>query len=134
MYSKVGVIVEGLRDTYRIRKALQSCRVIETMGTRLNNVIKNRIAELKSECDVVIIMTDPDHAGNTFGDILQARYGFHRIILDARKCQYYCGQGKFKTGVEYADPDYIKQEVDALLDSIRAGGTLNDKRESHTPN
>lgn len=62
------IVVEGRDDTVAIRRAVEA-DTIETGGSAINDRILSRIA-LAQERRGVIVLTDPDHAGERIRKII----------------------------------------------------------------
>lgn len=112
---RLGFIVEGTNDERIVKAVKPGCEVVTTRGTRFNNAIKQRIEEMQSKVDKVYILTDPDNAGDLMAVKLKEFYGFERVSLDPDKCKKYIGRGKWKTGVEHADLNYLRDVLDRLF-------------------
>jgi len=96
------IVVEGKDDTAAVRRALEA-ETIETGGSAINKDILDRI-RLAQERRGVIVLTDPDHAGERLRTIICAeipnvQHAF--IDREAANCNG-------SIGVEYASPETIR--------------------------
>jgi len=102
------IVVEGKDDTTAIRRAVEA-DTIETGGSAINNAILKRIA-LAQERRGVIILTDPDHAGERIRKIISNRVpGCKHAFLKEADATY-----KGDIGVENASPEAIRYALNHL--------------------
>ncbi len=96
------IVVEGKHDTTAIRRAVQA-DTIETGGSALNREILTRI-ELAHQLRGVIVMTDPDYAGERIRKIVSAHIPGckHAFISEEQAIR------DGDVGVEYASPEAIR--------------------------
>ncbi len=96
------IVVEGKHDTTAIRRAVQA-DTIETGGSALNREILTRI-ELAHQLRGVIVMTDPDHAGERIRKIVSAHIPGCKHAFISEEHAIRDGD----VGVEYASPEAIR--------------------------
>jgi ribonuclease M5 len=114
------IVVEGKDDTAAIHRAVEA-DTIETGGSAINNAILKRIA-LAQERRGVIILTDPDHAGERIRKIIAARVpGCKHAFLKEADATY-----KGDIGVENASPDIIRQALANLRTDYQRAEQLID--------
>lgn len=103
------IVVEGKHDTTAIRRAVQA-DTIETGGSALNRDIIARI-ELAHQLRGVIVMTDPDYAGERIRKIVSARIPGCKHAFVSEENATSGGD----VGIEYATPEAIR----AALTEVR---------------
>jgi ribonuclease M5 len=126
------IVVEGRDDTVAVRRAVDA-DTIETGGSALGEDVYARI-ELAMATRGVIILTDPDHAGERIRKLVAKRVpGCKHAFIEAE-----LGTANGKFGVEYASPQTIRNaladlhseyEIDAqtqyTVAELMAAGLLN---------
>ena len=96
------IVVEGKSDTTAIRRAVQA-DTIETGGSALNREILARI-ELAHQLRGVIVMTDPDYAGERIRKIVSARIPGCKHAFVSEEYAIHKGD----VGIEHANPETIR--------------------------
>lgn len=106
------IVVEGRDDTVAIKRAVEA-DTIETGGSAINSRILKRIA-LAKERRGVIILTDPDHAGERIRKIIDNRVPGckHAFIPEADATR------KGDIGVENASPEAIRHALSRVHTSF----------------
>ncbi|MCD1261900.1 ribonuclease M5 [Paenibacillus athensensis] len=100
------IVVEGKADTAAIRRAVEA-DTIETGGSAIGPAVLKRIA-LAQERRGVIILTDPDHAGERIRKIVAAKVpGCKHAFISQQQALY-----KGDIGVENASPEAIREALD----------------------
>ncbi|WNQ11662.1 ribonuclease M5 [Paenibacillus aurantius] len=100
------IVVEGKDDTAAIRRAVDA-ETIETGGSAINEAVYRRI-ELAQKRRGVIILTDPDHAGEKLRRLITARVpGCKHAFLSREEATH-----KGDIGVENAPPEVIRKALD----------------------
>jgi ribonuclease M5 len=113
------IVVEGRDDTVAVRRAVEA-DTIETGGSAIGEEVYAQI-ELAQARRGVIILTDPDHAGERIRRLVAARVpGCRHAFVEAAQAVK-----KGKIGVEYATPDVIR---DALV-HVRSEGAWVDQSD-----
>lgn len=112
------IVVEGRDDTVAIKRAVEA-DTIETGGSAINKQILKRIA-LAQERRGVIILTDPDHAGERIRKIVdQGVPGCkHAFIPEADATR------KGDIGVENASPEAIRRALERVHTSFEGAVSL----------
>jgi len=106
------IVVEGRDDTVAIKRAVDA-DTIETGGSAINKHTLRRIA-LAKERRGVIILTDPDHAGERIRKIIDRHVPGckHAFIPEADATR------KGDIGVENASPEAIRHALDRVHTSF----------------
>lgn len=114
------IVVEGRDDTVAIRRAVEA-DTIETGGSAINQRILKRIA-LAQERRGVIILTDPDHAGERIRKIIANKIPGrkHAFIPEADATR------KGDIGVENASPEAIRHALARVHTSYEGAPSLID--------
>lgn len=99
------IVVEGKSDTVAVKRAVDA-DTIETGGSAINNSIIAKIA-LAMERRGVIILTDPDHAGERIRKIVSAKVpGCKHAFIPEKDATR-----KGDIGVENASPEAIRHAL-----------------------
>lgn len=115
------IVVEGRDDTVAIRRAVEA-DTIETGGSAIGEAVYAQI-ELAQARRGVIILTDPDHAGERIRRLVAARIpGCRHAFVEAAQATK-----KGKIGVEHASPDVIRE----ALAHVRAEGAWSARPDVH---
>lgn len=102
------IVVEGRHDTNAIKRALEA-DTIETGGSRLSQATMRQI-RLAHERRGVIVLTDPDYAGERIRKIISQQIpGVKHAFIDRAE-----GDKNGDIGVENASPDAIKRALSRL--------------------
>lgn len=102
------IVVEGKDDTTAIHRAVEA-ETIETGGSAINQQVIEQI-RLAQERRGVIILTDPDHAGERIRKIVSARVpGCKHAFLLREEATY-----KDDIGVENALPETIRKALEQV--------------------
>lgn len=102
------IVVEGKSDTAAIRRAVEA-DTIETNGSAIGEQVLKRI-ELAHQRRGIIVLTDPDHAGERIRKIVAARVpGCKHAFISLEEAQY--GDD---IGVENAPPEAIRRALSQL--------------------
>jgi ribonuclease M5 len=114
------IVVEGRDDTTAIKRAVDA-DTIETGGSAINARILQRIA-LAQERRGVIVLTDPDHAGERIRKIITAKVPGckHAFIPEAEATK------KGDIGVENASPAAIQHALARVHTSYEGAESLID--------
>lgn len=114
------IVVEGRDDTVAIRRAVEA-DTIETGGSAINQRILKRIA-LAQERRGVIVLTDPDHAGERIRKIIANKVPGrkHAFIPEADATR------KGDIGVENASPEAIRHALARVHTSYEGAPSLID--------
>lgn len=114
---KTGFIVEGFCDENHIFNVLGHRYIaVVTNGTRFTNRTRMDINKALTLVDKLYILTDPDEAGDRIAEMILNEYpGLERIHLDASKCKYIDRRYRQFTGVEYADPAYLREVLSKYI-------------------
>ncbi|UNK18516.1 ribonuclease M5 [Paenibacillus sp. N3/727] len=112
------IVVEGRDDTVAVKRAVEA-DTIETGGSAINSRILKRIA-LAQERRGIIILTDPDHAGERIRKIIDAKVPGckHAFIPEADATR------KGDIGVENASPEAIRHALERLHTSFEGSESL----------
>ena len=103
------IVVEGKEDTASVRRAVEA-DTIETGGSAIDAEVLERI-RLAQERRGVIVLTDPDHAGERIRRIISnAVPGCKHAFIDREQARR-----KQEIGVEHAPPEVIR----AALEQVR---------------
>ncbi|GGA51173.1 ribonuclease M5 [Paenibacillus physcomitrellae] len=99
------IVVEGKDDTVAIKRAVDA-DTIETGGSAIGPVVLRKIA-LAQERRGVIILTDPDHAGERIRKIVAAKVPGckHAFLTESAATK------KGDIGVENASPEAIREAL-----------------------
>lgn len=109
---KVGFVVEGFNDEYKVKEVIPNALCVVTKGTRMNGRVKMDMNEALNLCDEVFLLTDPDEAGETLAEMVLKLYpNLTRIKLDRKQCLCYRNH-KVKVGVEHCENDYLKNVLE----------------------
>lgn len=109
------IVVEGKHDTTAVRRAV-AADTIETGGSAVNRDILTRI-ELAQKLRGVIILTDPDHAGERIRSIVSKRVPGCKHAFLAQEDATLAGD----IGIENARPEAIREALDAVRTEAEAG-------------
>lgn len=115
---KETIIVEGKDDIRAVKRAVD-CHVIATGGTHFGQAKKREIQKAY-ETVGIIILTDPDFAGNRIRKRLEKEFP---KALHAYLPRRYADT-KGHAGVEYAAPEVIQQALATVAKGTRVQGTL----------
>ncbi|MGF7049688.1 ribonuclease M5 [Paenibacillus sp. DS2015] len=117
------IVVEGRDDTTAIKRAVDA-DTIETGGSAINARILQRIA-LAQERRGVIVLTDPDHAGERIRKIITAKVPGckHAFIPEAEATR------KGDIGVENASPAAIQHALARVHTSYEGAESLIDMED-----
>lgn len=106
------IVVEGKSDTAAVRRAVQA-DTIETNGSAVDESVLKRI-ELAHARRGVIVLTDPDHAGERIRKIVAARVpGCKHAFLSQEEAL----RGE-DVGVENASPETIRRALANLRTEV----------------
>ena len=109
------IVVEGRDDTVAIRRAVEA-DTIETGGSAINETTLKKI-ELAHERRGVIILTDPDHAGERIRKIVANRVpGCKHAFLTKSGATY-----RGDIGVENASPESIREALSRVRSEMGMG-------------
>ncbi|MFD3261959.1 ribonuclease M5 [Paenibacillus lentus] len=99
------IVVEGRDDTVAVKRAVEA-DTIETGGSAVNEAVLRKIA-LAQERRGVIILTDPDHAGERIRKIVAGRVPGckHAFLREADATR------RGDIGVENASPEVIREAL-----------------------
>ncbi|MCI3923280.1 ribonuclease M5 [Paenibacillus sp. TRM 82003] len=111
------IVVEGKHDTTAIRRAV-AADTIETGGSAVNRDILARI-ELAQKRRGVIILTDPDHAGERIRSIVSKRVPGCKHAFLSQEDATLAGD----IGIENARPEAIREALEGVRTEAEAGGT-----------
>lgn len=111
------IVVEGKHDTTAVRRAV-SADTIETGGSAVNKDILARI-ELAQKRRGVIILTDPDHAGERIRSIVSKRVPGCKHAFLSQEDATLSGD----IGIENAKPEAIRAALEAVRTEAEAAGT-----------
>jgi len=107
------IVVEGRSDTVAIQRAVEA-ETIETGGSAINGEVIRQIA-LAQERRGVIILTDPDHAGERIRKIVSANVpGCKHAFLTREEAT----DGE-DIGVENASPEAIRRALENVRTEAR---------------
>ncbi|WP_199623865.1 ribonuclease M5 [Paenibacillus alkalitolerans] len=96
------IVVEGKNDTIAIRRAVEA-DTIETGGSAVNREVLERI-KLAQRRRGVIILTDPDHAGERIRHLVSSKVpGCKHAFLAQEEATY-----RDDIGIENASPESIR--------------------------
>src|SRR5690606_4959245 len=102
------IVVEGKDDTAAVKRAVEA-ETIETGGSAINAEIIGRI-RLAQQRRGVIVLTDPDHAGERLRRIITAEVpGCKHAFIDQTDATY-----KDDIGVENASPEVIRRALEQV--------------------
>jgi ribonuclease M5 len=112
------IVVEGIRDAQAVRRAFPTADVLITHGWGLSREQLELLRTAQSRRGV-IILTDPDHAGE------QIRRRLDKELPGCRHAFVSRGDatGQGRVGVEKASPQAIKEAIEGV----------REKREWHQP-
>lgn len=114
------IVVEGKDDTTAVKRAVDA-DTIETGGSAINEAVLKRI-ELARQRRGVIILTDPDHAGERIRKIISARVpGCKHAFLKEADATY-----KDDIGVENAAPEIIRGALANVRTEYEGADSLID--------
>lgn len=114
------IVVEGKDDTVAIKRAVEA-DTIETGGSAINQATLKRIA-LAHERRGVIVLTDPDHAGERIRKIIAAHVpGCKHAFLKEADATY-----KGDIGVENAAPEIIREALQNVRTDYQRTAQLID--------
>lgn len=104
-----GYVVEGFNDKAKVNKAFPDALCVVTKGTRMNGRVKMDVKEALSQCDQLVLLTDPDEAGDLLAEMVLKEFPtLTRVHLEREKCLCLRNR-KWKVGVEHCDTDYLKE-------------------------
>lgn len=111
MAKKYGFIVEGFNDELKMLQISKNSVYVVTKGTRMNNKIKMDIQKAMDNCDELLVLLDPDEAGEILFEMIHSIFPtLRRVILEREKCL--CQRGrKLKVGVEHASIEYLESKL-----------------------
>ena len=113
------IVVEGKNDTANLKRYFE-CDTIETHGTCLSEFTLNLIRSAKKKRGV-IILTDPDSAGNRIRNEINRKVpGCLNAFVDRDRAKT-----EHKVGVEHADGETLEEALSNLI-------TLQDRQERIT--
>ena len=114
------IVVEGRDDTVAIKRAVDA-DTIETGGSAIGPTVIRKIA-LAKERRGVIILTDPDHAGERIRKIVASKVPGckHAFITEADATK------KGDIGVENASPEAIRQALERVRSEVSQEDPLID--------
>ncbi|UQZ84896.1 Ribonuclease M5 [Paenibacillus konkukensis] len=108
------IVVEGKDDTVAIKRAVEA-ETIETGGSAINDEIIKRI-KLAQQRRGVIVLTDPDHAGERIRKIITARVpGCKHAFITQEEAT-----SRGDIGVENASPETIRKALSNLRTDYEA--------------
>ncbi|MCA1066148.1 toprim domain-containing protein (plasmid) [Rossellomorea sp. AcN35-11] len=70
----MGFVVEGFNDEKKVKKVLPNSLCVVTKGTRMNGRVKMDVNEALKQCDELLLLTDPDEAGDKLADMVLGHY------------------------------------------------------------
>lgn len=111
------IVVEGKRDTIAVRRAVDA-DTIETGGSAVGQDVLSRI-ELAQKKRGVIILTDPDHAGERIRSIVAGRVPGCKHAFLAREDALLADD----IGVENAQPEAIREALAGVRTEAESQGT-----------
>lgn len=109
------VVVEGKDDTTALRRAFPGIETIETGGSAINTEILERI-RLAQQRRGVIVLTDPDHAGERIRSLIQQHVPACKHAFIAKEHAL----GKRGVGVEHASPEILREALRQLKTPVEA--------------
>ena len=112
----IGIIVEGPYDEKVVKQAVPEVEVLILNGNGFRHNA-DKINQLVKQCELVFILTDPDHAGTLIADkILRAFPETYRIYVDPKLA---CKKiyKKFHYGIEYCEIDYVRELIISSVNS-----------------
>ena len=99
------IVVEGKNDTVAVKRAVEA-ETIETGGSAIDDAVIDRI-RLAQERRGVIVLTDPDHAGERIRRIIAARVpGCKHAFLPQDEASR-----REEIGIEHASPEAIREAL-----------------------
>ncbi|AYP68646.1 ribonuclease M5 [Exiguobacterium phage vB_EalM-132] len=110
------LIVEGMNDRQQILNAKPLCELdfVVTGGTKMNNGIKNNIDKHLQKGNRLVLLTDPDEAGDQIVQMVQRFYpSIPRVEVNKDEANYFTGR-KYKYGVEYCGHKYLRELIGGL--------------------
>lgn len=108
------IVVEGKDDTTAVKRAVEA-ETIETGGSAINDEVLQRI-RLAQQRRGVIVLTDPDHAGERIRKIIAARVpGCKHAFLPREEATR-----NGDIGIENASPDAIRQALERVRTDCQA--------------
>lgn len=111
------IVVEGKHDTTAVKRAVEA-DTIETGGSAVNKEVIARI-KLAQEKRGVIILTDPDFAGEKIRSIVSKRVpGCKHAFLSQEEATL-----RDDIGIENAKPEAIRSALSAVRTEAASGGT-----------
>lgn len=114
------IVVEGRDDTVAIKRAVDA-DTIETGGSAINAQILRKI-ELAQQRRGVIVLTDPDHAGERIRKIISRKVpGVSHAFIKEKDATR-----KGDIGVENASPETIREALSKAHTSYEAAEPLID--------
>ncbi|MEC0182744.1 MULTISPECIES: ribonuclease M5 [Paenibacillus] len=112
------IVVEGRDDTVAIRRAVEA-DTIETGGSAINKMTLRKIA-LAQERRGVIILTDPDHAGERIRKIIASKVpGCKQAFIPEAEATR-----KGDIGVENASPEAIRHALARVHTTVEGADPL----------
>lgn len=117
------IVVEGRDDTQAVKRAVD-CETIETHGFGIRRDVWNSL-ERAYQTRGLIILTDPDHAGDTIRKKIKERFPESREAFLPRTAADKNGD----IGVENAAPEAIREALSKVKRTGQdaAGETLQDQ-------
>ena len=108
------IVVEGKNDTAAVKRAVEA-ETIETGGSAIDEAVIERI-RLAQERRGVIVLTDPDHAGERIRRIITERVPGCKHAFLAREE----ATRREDIGIENASPDAIREALRRVRTDTRA--------------
>jgi ribonuclease M5 len=111
------IVVEGKNDTSAIRRAVEA-DTIETGGSAVNSAVIERI-RLAQKRRGVIILTDPDHAGERIRQLVASKVpGCKHAFLSQEEALY-----RDDIGIENASPEAIRSALAGVRTEAQTQGS-----------
>jgi len=108
------VVVEGKNDEFRIKLLFPDLKVIITNGAAIDQDAIVLLDKLQ-ETHEIILMLDPDHAGERIRRILSKKYKqVSHVFIKQEDAKSNSGK---KTGIEHANLDTIKEALKGIRDT-----------------
>lgn len=70
----MGFVVEGFNDEKKVKMVMANAQVVVTKGTRMNGRVKMDVERALTECDQLLLLTDPDEAGDKLAQMVLGHY------------------------------------------------------------
>jgi ribonuclease M5 len=110
------VVVEGKNDEFRIKSLFPNLKVIVTNGAAIDQDALVLLDKLE-ETHEIILMLDPDHAGERIRRILSKKYK-HVSHVFIKQENAKSSSGK-KTGIEHANLDILKEALNGIRNTTQ---------------